>query len=152
MHAWRARPRKVPDLNLLVYAVDETAATHAAARDWWNETLSGTETVGLAWAVLLGFVRLTTSPRVVQSPLTATEALEYVDRWLEQAVTAVITPTARHTAVLRDLLAPTGTGGSLVTDAHLAALAIEHGATLCSADRDFGRFPGLAWVNPLADE
>jgi toxin-antitoxin system PIN domain toxin len=140
---------KVPDLNLLIYAVDETAAAHTQTLSWWNAALSGTETVGLAWAVLLGFVRLTTNPRVVQAALTPGDALDYVDRWLARDVTTVVEPTARHTSVLRDLLEPTGTAANLVADAHLAALAIEHGATLCSADRDFGRFPGLAWVNPL---
>jgi len=98
---------------------------------------------------LLGFLGLTTSPRVVRMPMTADEALAYVDRWLDQEVTTVVEPTSRHSMIVRDLLGKTGTGGNLVADAHLAALAIEHGAQLCSADRDFGRFPGLDWVNPL---
>ncbi len=140
---------RIPDLNLLIYAVDEAATAHEPALRWWNETLSGSETVGLAWSVLLGFVRLTTNRRVVESPLDSEAALGYVERWLGLAVTTVVEPTSRHVQVLRDLLGPTGTGGNLVSDAHLAALAIEHGATLCSADRDFGRFPGLRWVNPL---
>ena len=83
-------------------------------------------------------------------PPSPGEALDYVDRWLAQPITTVIEPTARHAAVLRDLLGPVGAAGNLVSDAHLAALAIEHGAELCSADRDFGRFPGLRWMNPLA--
>jgi hypothetical protein len=140
---------KIPDLNLLIYAVDRQSAQHEGAIAWWDDVLSGSETVGLAWSVLLGFVRLTTNPLVVRTPLSAEEALDYVDRWLGVRVTTVIEPTARHAAVLRDLLARSGTGGNLVTDAHLAALAIEHGADLCSADRDFGRFAGLSWVNPL---
>jgi uncharacterized protein len=141
---------KVPDLNLLIYAVDRQAHGHAPAVKWWNGLLSGSETVGLAWAVLLGFVRLTTNPRVVRSPLTAGEALDYVDRWLASPVSTVIEPTPRHASVLRELLTTTGTAANLVADAHLAALAIEHGATLCSADRDFGRFRGLDWTDPLA--
>jgi toxin-antitoxin system PIN domain toxin len=132
-----------------MYAVDRMAPDHEAALRWWNETLSGGETVGLAWAVLLGFVRLTTNARVVRSPLTATMALDHVDRWLGHPVSTVVEPTARHARVLRDLLGKAGTGGNLVADAHLAALAIEHGATLYSADRDFGRFGGLEWMNPL---
>jgi uncharacterized protein len=140
---------KVPDLNLLIYAVDDHAADHQTALKWWNEVLSGSETVGMSWSVLLGFVRLTTNPRVVRAPMTAGEALDYVDRWLDQEVTTVIEPTGRHSPVLRDLLGSTGTAGNLVADAHLAALAIEHGAQLCSADRDFGRFKGLDWTNPL---
>ena len=140
---------KIPDLNLLVYAVDRESAEHDRALAWWNGALSGSETVGLAWSVLLGFVRLTTNPRVFRSPLSPEEALDYVDRWLGVGVTTVVEPTSRHAAVLRDLLARSGTGGNLVSDAHLAAIAIEHGAELCSADRDFGRFAGLSWVNPL---
>jgi hypothetical protein len=141
----------MPDLNLLMYAVDRDAPEHPAALRWWNASLSGIETVGLSWTVLLGFVRLTTSARVVRSPLAPGTALDYVDRWLAHPITTVVDPTARHSQVLRDLLARTGTAGNLVADAHLAALAIEHGAVLCSADRDFGRFGGLDWTNPLAD-
>jgi len=141
---------RIPDLNLLLYAVDRTSPQHAAASRWWNATMSGSETVGFAWSVLLGFVRLTTSARVVRSPLTPEIALDHVDRWLAHPITTVVDPTARHAQVLRDLLGRTGTGGNLVADAHLAALAIEHGAELCSADRDFTRFAGLRWMNPLA--
>jgi toxin-antitoxin system PIN domain toxin len=141
---------KIPDLNLLTYAVDEESSEHLRASRWWNDALSGSETVGLAWTVLLGFVRLTTNARVFRSPLASDAALDYVDRWLAHPITTVVDPTTRHAQVLRDLLATTGTAGNLVPDAHLAALAVEHGATLCSADRDFGRFVGLEWVNPLA--
>lgn len=141
---------KVPDLNLLIHAVDRSSPAHPPARDWWNDLMSGTETVAFSWTVLLGFIRLTTNPSVVAKPLTAGEALEYVERWLAHPNSAVIEPTTRHPAILRDLLADSGTAGNLVSDAHLAALAIEHGGELCSADRDFGRFSGLRWVNPLA--
>ena len=141
---------KVPDLHLLTYAVDREAPEHSAALSWWNGTLSGSETVGLPWTVPLGFVRLTTNARVFRSPLTSEATLDYVDRWLAHPVTTVVDPTPRHPQVLRDLLSKAGTAGNLVADAHLAALAIEHGATLCSADRDFGRFIGLEWMNPLA--
>ena len=141
---------KVPDLNLLIYAVDRASPAHAAALAWWNGLMSGGETVAFSWTVLLGFVRLTTNPSVVAKPLTAAQALDYVERWLAQPISTVIEPTTRHAAILRDLLSESGTAANLVTDAHLAALAIEHGAELCTADRDFGRFPGLSWVNPLA--
>ena len=134
-----------------MYAVDQTAPEHRSAVRWWNATLSGSETVGLAWTVLLGFVRLTTNARAVRSPLAPETALDYVDRWLAHPVTTIVDPTGRHARVLRDLLSTTGTAGNLVADAHLAALAIEHGAVLCSADRDFGRFNGLDWTNPLTD-
>lgn len=142
---------KIPDLNLLIYAVDRRSSEHERALSWWNGTLSGSETVGLAWSVLLGFVRLTTNARVVRAPLAADVALDHVDRWLSHPITTVVDPTLRHAAVLRDLLGASGTAGNLVVDAHLAALAIEHGAELCSADRDFGRFGGLRWSNPLSD-
>ena len=142
---------RIPDLNLLIYAVDREAPEHAGALRWWNAALSGSETVGLTWSVMLGFVRLTTNARVVRSPMPPDRAFDYVDRWLAHPITTVVDPTRRHATVLRDLIDRTGTAGNLVTDAHLATLAIEHGAQLCSADRDFGRFAGLDWVNPLAD-
>jgi toxin-antitoxin system PIN domain toxin len=140
---------KLPDLNLLIYAVDARSPLHKSTIRWWNGLMSGNETIAFSWTVLLGFVRLTTSPGVFQTPLDPDRALDYVDRWLAQPLSTVIEPTPRHAQVLRDLLGGVGTAGNLVTDAHLAALAIEHGAELCSADRDFGRFPGLRWMNPI---
>ena len=140
---------KVIDLNLLIYAVDTSSPRHERARAWLEAALSGSETVALPWVVLLGFVRLSTRPSVFHDPLTATEALDIVDGWLAQPSVAVIAPGRRHAAVLRELLAQFGTAGNLVTDAHLAALAIEHGAELCSADADFSRFSGVRWVDPL---
>jgi len=140
---------KLPDVNLLVYAADETAARHERALEWVETTLSGTETVAFAWLALIGFVRITTNPKSVASPWSAEQALDVVDRWLAQPAATIVHPTHRHAAVLRDLLVPLGAGGNLTTDAHLAALAIEHGATLYSADVDFSRFPGLRWVDPL---
>jgi uncharacterized protein len=140
---------KLPDVNLLLYAVDEDSMRHEPARAWVEERLSGTETFAFTWLVLLAFIRLTTSPRVFQSPLSTSEALDLVDGWLAQPCVTVVHPTSRHAPVLRDLLEPLGTAGNLTTDAHLAALAIEHGAELCSTDRDFSRFAGLRWANPL---
>ncbi len=142
---------KLPDINLLVYAADETAAFHESAREWVETTLSGTETVAFAWVALIGFVRITTNPRSMARPWNAAQALDLVDRWLAQPAVTVVHPTDRHSAVLRDLLLPLGTAGNLTSDAHLAALAIEHGATLCSSDNDFSRFAGLRWVDPLRD-
>lgn len=141
---------KLPDLNLLIYAVDRSSPSHVVALRWWNGLLSGSQTVALSWTVLLGFLRLTTSPRIMRTPLDVAEALDYIERWLAHPLTTVIDPTPRHASMLRDLLGPVGAAGNLVSDAHLAALAIEHGAELCSADRDFGRFPGLRWVDPLS--
>jgi uncharacterized protein len=141
---------RLPDVNLLVYAADETAVRHKQALHWVEAALSGTETVALAWPALIAFVRLVTNPRVFHDPWGVERALDVVDGWLAQPVVTVVHPTNRHAAVLRDLLRPLGTAGNLTSDAHLAALAIEHGATLCSCDNDFSRFSGLRWVDPLA--
>jgi toxin-antitoxin system PIN domain toxin len=141
---------KLVDANLLLYAVDESSPHHASARPWLEEQLSGTETLAFTWAVLLAFVRLATNPRVFKAPLTLEASLELVDGWFEQPPATVVHPTDRHTALLRELLAPLGTAANLTSDAHLAALSIEHGAELCSADADFARFPRVRWVNPLA--
>jgi hypothetical protein len=140
---------KLPDVNLLLHAVDEGSARHEPARAWVEERLSGTETFAFTWVVLLAFIRLTTSSRVFQSPLSTSDALDLVDGWLAQPCATVAHPTSRHAPLLRDLLEPLGTAGNLTTDAHLAALAIEHGAELCSTDRDFSRFAGLRWADPL---
>ncbi len=140
----------VVDINLLIYATNRDAADHRAARGWWESALSGDEPVGLAWLVLLGFLRISTHPRILTSPLSYEQAADVVDGWLEQPVTRPLQPTDRHWGILKDLLEPFGTAGNLTSDAHLAALAIEHGATLCSTDRDFGRFVHLKWHNPLA--
>ena len=140
---------KLADVNLLLYAVDESSPRHEAARSWLEERLSGSETFSLAWSVLLAFIRLGTNPRVFESPLSLDEALDLVDSWLAQPCAAVIHPTERHSALLRELLGPLGTAGNLTSDAHLAALAVEHGAELCSADSDFSRFQMLRWDNPL---
>ena len=140
----------VPDVNVLLYAVDQTSARHAAARAWLEQALSGPETVAFGWSVLIAFLRLSTRPAVFSSPLTPAQAFDLVDGWLAQPSVVTIDPTQRHLAVMRGILDPLGTGGNLVPDAHLAALAIEHGATVASSDRDFTRFPGLRWVDPLA--
>jgi toxin-antitoxin system PIN domain toxin len=140
---------KLPDVNLLLYAANESSPRHLSAHRWVEATLSGSETVAFAWTVLLGFLRLSTRGRVFERPLRADQALDLIDGWLAQPCVTVITPTDRHAAVLRELLAPLGTAGNLTTDAHLAALAIEHGAQLCSCDTDFARFQGLRWTDPL---
>lgn len=142
---------KVLDANLLLYAVDERSPRHVPARAWLEQTLSGAETVGLVWLVLLAFVRLSTRASVFEQPLEVIDALDTVDGWLAQPCTTVLAPSRRHSAVLRELLEPLGAAGNLTNDAHLAAIAIEHGAELCSSDRDFARFPGLRWSDPLAE-
>jgi len=141
---------KLPDLNLLLYAIDTEADAHERAGTWLEEVLSGTEEVGFAWVVLLGFTRISTNPRIYEEPLTVAEACDVIDGWLAQPVATLVEPTSRHAAVLGELLEPLGTGGNLVSDAHLAALAIEHGAELYSRDNDFARFDGVRWIDPLA--
>jgi uncharacterized protein len=140
---------KLPDVNLLVYAADESSSHHERARSWLEQTLSGTEEVGFAWLVLLGFIRISTNPAAFGNALSPARAFEFVGSWLNQPVAAVVHPTPRHASTLRQLLVPLGTAGNLTSDAHLATLAIEHGAELCSHDADFSRFPGLRWHDPL---
>jgi uncharacterized protein len=140
----------VVDLNLLIYATNEDALQHGPARRWWETTLSRGDPVGLAWAVILGFLRLTTNPRVMPRPLPPEQAVALVDDWLAQPSVEVLQPTDRHWEIFKEILAPLGTAGNLASDAHLASLAIEHGARLFSTDNDFARFVGLRWVNPLA--
>jgi toxin-antitoxin system PIN domain toxin len=139
----------VPDVNLLVYAYSAGAPRHAKARTWWERTMIGEEPVGLPWAVSLGFVRLMTSAAIAAPPLRPTAALDVLETWYERRHVHVLDPGPRHLGILRGLLDELGVAGKLTTDAHLAALAIEHGCELHSNDADFGRFAGLRWVNPL---
>ena len=134
---------KVPDVNVLLNGRDQTARHHATARRWLETALSGAETVGLAWAVLLGFVRISTNPRIYDRPLSVADALDQLDEWIDLSSTAVIAPTGRHRTILRSLIETAGTAANLTSDAHLAALAIEHGATLATFDGDFHRFNEL---------
>jgi toxin-antitoxin system PIN domain toxin len=140
----------LPDVNILVYAYDETSKRHALARQWWEKRLNGTQLIGLPWVVVLGFIRLLTNPKIYANPYSSPELLAIIGTWLEQPQVKIIHPSERHFTLLADLLEQTGTAGNLTTDAHLAALAIERGLTLCSTDADFRRFPGLKWKNPLA--
>jgi uncharacterized protein len=142
---------KLPDVNLLLYAIDEASPRFEQAGPWVQRLFGGTETVALAWVVVMAFLRLTTKPQVMTAPLTVDEALDVVDGWLARSNVVVAHPTERHPAILRELLRPLGTGGNLTTDAHLAALSIEHGAQLCSSDPDFSRFPGVRWHDPLRE-
>ncbi len=141
---------RLADLNLLIYAVNQDAPQHAAARQWLESCLSGDETLGLSWTVILGFLRLTTSPRVFERPLRVEDAAAMVDDWLSHANVELVVPGRRHWTILRALLLDSGTAGNLSSDAHLAALAIEHEAELHTADADFQRFHGVRWSNPLA--
>jgi toxin-antitoxin system PIN domain toxin len=140
---------KIPDVNILLSLVDENSLNHSRVRAWWEEAMSSDEPIGFAWVALLGFLRISTSTPAFPNPLSPELALAIIDQWLSAATSVVIQPTERHAEILRDLITSVGTAGNLTTDAHIAALAIEYDAEVCSADRDFGRFPGLRWLNPL---
>jgi hypothetical protein len=137
------------DVNLLLYAYDSTSRFHEQAKPWWEHTLSQPAPVGLPWATLLAFLRIATNPRVLTSPMDIAEASEHVESWIARPMVHIVQPTERHWEILQDLLVSTRSRANHVPDAHLAALAIEHGATLQTTDRDFARFPNLAWNNPL---
>lgn len=139
----------LPDTNLLVYAYNRDAPQHDVAHSWLEERLSGVEPIAFTWATLGGFLRLCTSRWVMASPVSIQQAISATDEWLAQPSVRIIRPGEMHWAILRRMLLAVNLGGNLVTDAHLAALAIEHDCELCSADTDFARFPGLRWRNPL---
>ena len=139
------------DANLLIYAYSSNFAQHATARDWFDSQINGLTRVGLPWASLLAFLRVITNPRIFPRPLPMAKAWDQVSGWLACETVWVPAPTERHAGVLATLLAQPGVHGNLVPDAHLAALAIEHGLTLCSADGDFARFSSLRWINPLVE-
>lgn len=138
------------DANVLLYAYDSESPRHDAARRWVEATLSGDEPVGFPLVTLVAFLRIATNPAVYRRPLAPADAVGIVIAWLARPNVSVATPSERHWAVLADTLEKGQARGPLVVDAHLAALAIEHGATLASTDRDFARFPGLRFRDPLA--
>ncbi|HSM91432.1 MAG TPA: type II toxin-antitoxin system VapC family toxin [Anaeromyxobacteraceae bacterium] len=138
------------DANLLVYAHVASLAQHERARAWLDEKLSGPAPVGLPWESLLAFVRLVSNPRVFERPLTVADGWAQVESWLSCPIAWIPEPTERHAQVLGALLKAPGLRANHVPDAHLAALALEHGLAVCSTDGDFARFPGVRWENPLS--
>ena len=139
----------VPDLNLLVYAHNDGAPLHDAARRWWEGLVNGAERIGVPWIVAVGFVRLMTHPRVLEHPVTPDQAVDYVRAWFQSPSVVPINPGAGHLDHFRRNLIAAGVGGNMVTDSHLAAVAQEYQAEVHSNDTDFSRFPGLHWRNPL---
>jgi uncharacterized protein len=139
----------LPDTALLIYAYNEDAPQHQAAREWIEQHFSGSEPLALTWVTLGGFLRVCTSRRIMERPLRISQVIQIIDQWLEQPCIRVIRPGERHWVILKGLLSALDVGGNLVTDAHLAALAIEHDCELHSTDADFARFEGLRWTNPL---
>jgi len=138
------------DANLLLYAYNASASQHDKSRVWLEEVLSGSQLVRVAWLSIWAFLRISTHPRVFERPLSVAEAESIVSAWLQQPIAAVLDPGERYWQIFRGVMRDGQVAGPLVMDAALAALAIEHGATLYSTDRDFLRFPGLKWKNPLA--
>lgn len=136
------------DANVLLYSVNKGAREHTVARAWLLAGLGGGEAVAFAWTVILAFLRLSTHPAVFPRPLSVRQAAETVELWLGAPSAVTIEPTRRHLPLVRGLLERAGTAGNLVGDAHLAALALEHGATVVSFDRDFARFEGVALTRP----
>lgn len=139
----------IPDINLLLYSYDAGSPFHRAAARWWSDSVSGTEQVGLAHCAIFGFVRIGTNPRVFDQPMTIAEAVGHVRSWIDCPAVQLLDPGPSHVREVLQLLEHIGTTGNLVTDAQLAAMAIEYRAVLHTADWDFLRFPGLAWLNPL---
>lgn len=139
----------LPDANLLLYAYDSDSPFHKPAAKWWSDLLSGTEPVGLCPVVLFSFLRLATHAKVFERPMTVAAATACIDAWMERPNVRVLYPGPKHWSEVCGLLNAAGTAGNLVSDAQIAALALEYGAEVHSADSDFTRFKGLAWFNPL---
>ena len=138
------------DANILLHAEDSLSPRHRQARAWWDTRLSGTDPVCLCWDVLSAFIRISTNPRAFERPLSLEHSLARVRSWLDQPCVRIIQPTGRHWAVFKQMLTDGQAVANLVTDGHLAALAVEHGCELVSTDSDFARFPTLRWRNPLS--
>jgi len=137
------------DVNILIYAYDRTSSRHEHARTWLENALSHEEEVAFSLTVILGFLRLMTNPAIAERPLSAAQGIDVVTSWLRRSNVRVASPTDRHWEIFATLATTGQARGPLLMDAHLAALAIEHGALLATTDRDFARFPGLRFRNPL---
>lgn len=140
----------IPDINLLVYAYNRDAPHHAQACTWWQGLMEGSQTVGIPWVVCLGFLRLMTNRKILEKPLEASEVLSHIQAWVARPQVQLLQPGPRHLQILESFSHDRLLSSALVTDAHLAALSIEHQAELHSNDSDFDRFPGLRWRNPLS--
>jgi toxin-antitoxin system PIN domain toxin len=139
----------IPDINLLVYAYNTKSPFNKRAAEWWSSCLSEGVSVGIAWVVALGFIRIWTNPRAFANPMTVDQAAGHVESWLERSNVRIVNPGPRHAELLLGFLRTEGSAGNLTTDAHLAALAVESRAVIHTADTDFLRFSGVRWHNPL---
>lgn len=140
----------VVDANVLLYAVNRASPNHDDARRWLERALNGDEPVGLTWLVLLAFIRISTLPAFAERPLSPVDAFGFLEDWADAPAATIVQPTSRHAGILRGLVVESGTAGNLTNDAHLAAVAIEHGATVSTFDRDFARFAGVRTVRPAS--
>lgn len=139
----------IVDANILLYATDSSSPFHRRARSWLEDAMNGPGRVGFPWPALTAFLRISTHPRAVAHPLASREAWDLMEGWLAGPAAWIPLPGPRHAEILRRLTIEGDLSGNLIGDAHLAALAIENGVGVCSADSDFARFPGLDWVNPV---
>lgn len=139
------------DANILIYALDETSRFHVAARRWLESALNGTRRVGLPWVSLVAFARIATNPRAVREPLTASEAWSRINAWLDAPTAWIPAPGPGHREILGRLIRDLDLRANLVSDAVLAALCIEHGLVIVSADSDFARFREVSWLNPITN-
>ena len=140
---------KTPDANLLIYAYDENSEHHKRAKQWLEKKLSSPELFGLSWQVIAAFLRISTNLRIFTLPFTLSEAIEIVHEWLARPQVKILVPTEKHWQIFSSLILEGQTNGAMMMDAHLAALAIEHGAVLATTDRDFARFSKVKTINPL---
>jgi toxin-antitoxin system PIN domain toxin len=137
------------DANILLYAYDSDAPQHASVSKWLSALIQSEETIALPWVTIWAFLRISTNPRLFANPKSATEVFAIIRDWLALPGVSTLDPGTRHSRILEELVSTCGASGPMVTDAVLAALALENGATLASTDHDFARFPDLRWVNPL---
>ena len=140
----------LPDINLLLYASFTEYQEHQKSKAWWDGVLSSPVPTKLGHVVILGFLRLSTNPRIYETPYSMDEAVDIVESWLDQPNTELLCPSSGHWGNMKSMLAVSGVMGNLATDAHIAALALDYGLTIYSNDTDFHRFPGVRVVNPLA--
>ncbi|NJK93509.1 MAG: type II toxin-antitoxin system VapC family toxin [Blastochloris sp.] len=140
----------IPDANLILYAHNQADPDHAASIQWWERLLNGAEPVGIPHAVIMAFLRLSTSARILLQPLTVDESARCIESWFKRPQVRLIEPSHTHLSTFLQLIRKTGVAGNLTTDAHIAVLSLEYHAEIHSADADFARFPGIRWRNPLS--
>jgi len=138
-----------PDANIVLYAYNEDAPQHTRAKQWIEEQFSLPVSFGLSWQVITAFLRISTNPRAFPQPFDLAEAIEIVDEWIALPNIEILTPTGNHWTIFQSLIVEGNTKAALMMDAHLAALAIEHGTTLATTDRDFSKFSSFKTINPL---